>query len=130
MLNLTLKNIHVEDFAFAFYLNSAITSADIGKAVTQDTSAAMTMKLAGDGDVILGMLDTFEDRGDFKTGAVQLKGGFALPYTGTAPDIGDGVVGSAATAGAVVGTAAAATAGQPRVFQVNTDAGEVEVTLG
>lgn len=127
-LNLTLKNLHVEETAFAFYLESSITEDDIGKAVTIDTSAEMTMKLAGNDEVVLGFLDTFEDRGDFKIGAVQQKGGFALPYTGTAPSLGHGIVGSA-TAGVVKTTGAAATAGQPRVFKVNTAKSEVEVTL-
>lgn len=128
MINLTLKNLHVENFAFAFYLEDSTTESDIGKAVTQDTTAEMTMKLVGDGDVILGFLDTFEDRGDFKIGAVQGKGGFALPYEGTVPALGDGVVGS--TAGVVKTTGAAATAGQPRVFKVDTANSEVQVTLG
>lgn len=129
MANLTLKNLHVENFAFAFYLEASVTENDIGKAVTVDTSAEITMKLAGDGDVIMGFLDTFEDRGDFKIGAVQLKGGFAFPYTGDVPTIGQGIVGSA-TAGVVKTTGAPAAAGQPIIFRVNTSASEVEVVLG
>ena len=129
MANLTLKNLHVENFAFAFYLETSVTEDDIGKAVTADTSANMTMKLAGDGDVVMGFLDTFEDRGDFKIGAVQLKGGFAFKYEGTAPTLGNGIVGSA-TAGLVKDTGAAATAGQPIIFNVDTAKSEVEVVLG
>jgi len=129
MANLTLKNIHVENFAFAFYLEASITEDDIGKAVTQDTSAEMTMKLAGDDEVVMGFLDTFEDRGDFKIGAVQQKGGFAFPYEGTLPVLGEGIVGSA-TAGLVKSTGAAATAGQPRIYVVDTANAKVEVTLG
>lgn len=129
MINLTLKNLHVEEFAFAFYLEASITEDDLGKAVTVDDSAEMTVKLAGDGDVILGRLDTFEDRGDFKIGAIQLKGGTAFTYTGTAPSVGHGLVGDA-VAGTVKTTAAAAAAGQPIVFKVDTAKTEVEVYLG
>lgn len=129
MANLTLKSLHVENFAFAFFLAASTTEDDIGKAVTIDDSAEMTMKLAEDGDVVMGRLDTFEDRGDFKIGAVQLKGGFSFPYTGTAPSVGHGIVGDA-VAGTVKGTTAAATAGQPIVFKVNTASTEVEVVLG
>ena len=128
MPNLSLRNIHVEEFALPMYLNAATVAADIGKGVTQDTSAAMTVRLAEDGEEIFGFLDTFEDRGDFKLGAVQQKGGFGMTYEGAVPNIGDGMVGST-TPGVLRTTGAAATAGQPRVFKVDTAKNLVEVYL-
>ena len=43
-------------------LAAGITRASEGKAVTQDTSAPNTYKLAGDGDPIFGRLEIVEDR--------------------------------------------------------------------
>lgn len=43
-------------------LAAGITRADEGKALTQDTSAPNTYKLAGDNDLIYGRLEIFEDR--------------------------------------------------------------------
>ena len=59
--------------------------------------------------------------------SVTLKGGFSFPFTGTAPALGEGLVGSA-TAGVTKSSGAAAAAGQPIVFKVLTDT--VEVVLG
>lgn len=58
----SLNGFHFEDWQFSFNLAAGITKADIGKAVTLDTSAANTVKLAGDGDVIHGRLEVVEDR--------------------------------------------------------------------
>lgn len=51
-----------EDAQFTVKLASGITAADIGKALTQDTTAANTMKLATDGAPIDGRLLSVEDR--------------------------------------------------------------------
>lgn len=51
-----------KDEQFPVKLSGSPTTADIGKAVTQDTTAANTMKLAGDGDQIMGVLLTVENR--------------------------------------------------------------------
>lgn len=81
-----------------FILNSAITAADVGKAVTQDTAAANRVKLAGAGDAILGRLETYEDRvvEGVKVGTVKIIAGMELPtaesYTAT---VGDKVIGAA-----------------------------------
>lgn len=57
-----LHGFEFEDSHLTVKLNSAITAADIGKALSQDTSADNTVKLAADGEVIVGVLSTFEDR--------------------------------------------------------------------
>lgn len=51
-----------EDSQLTTKLAAGITKDSVGLAVTQDTSADNTVKLAGDGDEILGVLYTFEDR--------------------------------------------------------------------
>ncbi len=51
-----------KDSQFTVVLATGITSADVGKAVSQDTGAANKVKLAGDGDEIIGILYTVEDR--------------------------------------------------------------------
>jgi len=127
MFNITFRNIHVEEFSFSFFLEASIVADDIGKAVTIDDSAARTVKLAGDDDRVVGHLSTVEDRTveGVLVGAVDFKGGYSLPYTGAAPAIGEGVVGSA-TAGSVKSSGAAAVAGQPIVLFVDTTAQTVE----
>lgn len=51
-----------EDSQITVRLAAGITAAHLGKALTQDTSADNTMKLAGDGDEIMGLLHSVEDR--------------------------------------------------------------------
>lgn len=121
MYNISFKNIHVEEFSFAFYLEASTLETDIGKAVTIDDSAPRTVKLAGAGDRVIGHLSTVEDRTveGVLVGAVDLKGSYSMAYTGTAPAIGEGVVGSA-TAGVLATSGAAAAAGQPIVLYVDT----------
>jgi len=120
MYNISFKNIHVEEFSLSFYLEASIVADDIGKGVTIDDSAARTVKLAGAGDRVIGHLSTVEDRtvDGVLVGAVDLKGSFSMAYTGTAPTIGQGVVGSA-TAGVLETSGAAAAAGQPIVVYVD-----------
>lgn len=94
---ISLRGIHVEDFHFPFYLASGITKADEGKAVTLDTTAANTVKLAGDGDPILGRLEVVEVRvGEgVNVGTVALKGGLKLPLkSAETVNVGDAVQGA------------------------------------
>lgn len=86
-----------ENFKFTYLISGSVTLADVGKAVALDTSAANTVKLAGDNDVIFGRLETYEDRAvlGVKVGAVSRKFKDLLQYTGTAPTIGQSVTGSA-----------------------------------
>lgn len=91
-----------------FYLESSITAADKGKPVALDATANNTVKLAGDGDAILGKLETYEDRVQegVKTGAVTIMGGVRFTYvTGDAVAVGESIVG--APAGEVKRTATA-----------------------
>lgn len=94
----SLRGFHFEDFLLTFTLAAGITAADRGKAVSLG-AAANTVKLAGDGDVIIGRLETVEDRkveGQL-VGAVALKFANALPIkAGEVVAVGDTVVGAGA----------------------------------
>lgn len=92
----TLKGT-IPDNDLTFLLNSDIKEEHVGLAVTQDTTAANTVKLAGDGDEILGVLMNVEDRtaiAGVKTGAVKLVGGFELKAVAShGLAVGDYVIG-------------------------------------
>lgn len=103
----SLRGIFVEEFQFPFNVASGITRDDEGKAVTVDTTSDNTVKLAGDGDPIVGRLAIVENRQveGINVGTVSLKGGMALPTDGSTVNVGDTVVGST-TAGKVKSAAA------------------------
>lgn len=116
-----LGEIFDEKRIFTFNATAAITSAGqdaVGKAVTLH-STANTVDLAVTDEFILGRIEQVELR---QTGTVvSVARGITLwlPYTGTAPDVGDSVDGSG-TAGVVK----AMTANDPSKNQVV----EVDVT--
>lgn len=92
----TLKGT-IPDNDLTFLLNSDIKEEHVGLAVTQDTTAANTVKLAGDGDEILGVLMNVEDRtaiAGVKTGAVKLVGGLEFKKTGATIALGDSIIGA------------------------------------
>lgn len=99
----SLRGITHEDFHYPFNCADTMTIADVGKPVALDATAARTVKLPADNDVLLGVLVSFEDRTveGIKVGTVALKGGFKLTgVTGHTIVVGDTVIGSA-TAGQV-----------------------------
>lgn len=67
----SLDGFNIEPFIFTFKLNSGITVADIGKAVSMDGTTANRVKLSADTDAILGRLETYDSV--TQTGAVALK---------------------------------------------------------
>lgn len=69
-VNVTLKGLANDFDKVTYNLVSTITSADIGKAVTIDTDAANRVKLAGDGDYILGRLFSVENHQQFAGGSI------------------------------------------------------------
>lgn len=87
---LSLKGIFHEDFQYPFLLKAGITEADEGKAVSLDTTAANTVKLAEDNDVIIGKLERVEDRSieGILLGTIALHGGMEFL---TNPDVAVGV---------------------------------------
>lgn len=89
------------EFIFTMNLSGTVTAADVGKAVTLDTTKPNTVKLAGAGDAVFGRLETFEDRTQegVKVGAIARKFRTKLPLADslTGPDVpvvGDTVVGA------------------------------------
>lgn len=96
---ISLVGIPHSEFRRTVYLASGITSADVGKPVTLDTSANNTFKLAGANDVIYGNLKVVENRVQegILVGTIELKGGFQWTKSGVIA-VGDGVVGAGAGA--------------------------------
>lgn len=88
-----LTGFQFEDFQFTVKLAAGITAADVGKVVSQDTSADSTVKLAADGDAILGVLQTVENR----TIEGQLIGTVSFKFAKTLP-IKSGLTGNAVVA--------------------------------
>jgi hypothetical protein len=118
------KGIHVESSAFPWYIAAGVTLADVGKAMSIDTSANCTAKLSADGEPVIGKLASFEDRVQegIRVGTVDHTGGFEYAYTGILA-VGDSVVGSA-TAGSVK---AATGANGTLVTSVDAGAGTCQV---
>jgi hypothetical protein len=97
------RGIVQEEFNFPFNLATTIVAADVGKAVSIDTTAARTVKLAADGDVIQGWLTSYEDRTieGGKVGTVSMKGGTDFLRASGAPAVTVGAVICGAGAGEV-----------------------------
>lgn len=96
---ISLVGIPHSEFRRTVYLAAGITSADVGKPVTLDTSANNTFKLADADDVIYGNLKVVENRVQegILVGTIELKGGFQWTKSGVIA-VGDGVVGAGAGA--------------------------------
>lgn len=118
-------------FTFTYNLDAAVVIADVGKAMTLDTTGANKMKLTANDSAVDGRLYSFEDRtqqGGGKVGAVERKLRARLTYTGTAPTIGQAVTGSA-TPG-IVKVATSQVAPLPnRVIEVDATALTVVIEL-
>lgn len=94
----SLRGLYHDDFQYPFLLATGITKADEGKAVALDPSAANTVKLAGDGDRVIGRLEVVEVRiqEGINIGTVSIQGGLDYPVkVGEALQPGDSVVGAA-----------------------------------
>lgn len=120
------KGIHVETSAFPWNLALSVVLADVGKAMAVDPSANCTAKLAGDGDRVIGVLASFEDRvtEGLRVGTIEHQGGFEFAYTGTIT-LGASVEGSA-TAGSVK---AAAAKNGTLVTSIDASAGTCQVIM-
>lgn len=93
---ITTVGIPVQESRLTFNGTSDITKAHIGRAVTIDTTQTNTVKLAGDGDVVLGQLMTveIETTGEVVV-TVWIMGGYRLACaTGEVFAVGDTVVGA------------------------------------
>lgn len=112
----SLRGFYSEDWNFTWNLSGAVTRADVGKAMSQDTATKNTAKLALDGELLVGKLSSYENRVQegVIVGTLSQKGSFDIPYTG-ALTLGASVVGSA-TPGVV--KAAAAGSNPTRVVEI------------
>lgn len=93
----SLVGVYHEDWQYPFFISGTVTQDDVGKAVTLDTTAANTVKLAGNNDRILGRLEIYENRVQegIKVVTVNLAGGMKLPLvSGGVIARGDTVVGA------------------------------------
>jgi hypothetical protein len=102
--NIVSYGFPIDDVRFTYNISGAVTQDDLGKALSLDTSANSTMKLAADGDKIVGRLETYEDRsqqGAGKVGTVARQFKELLPIKAglaglDAVALGDSVVGAGA----------------------------------
>lgn len=129
----TLKGQVIPDHNLAFLLTDSKPAEGfdslIGKAVTQDTSAANSVKLVTSGSKVLGRILLVEDRtsqGEGVVATIERCGGMTLPYDGDAPAVGDTVVGG--TAAGNVAKESETSAGL-LVWEVDTTAKTVTVLL-
>lgn len=107
--SVSMNGLFHEDAMYGVYISGTVTQADIGKALTIDTTAANTFKLAGDDAVIHGRLESFEDRTveGVKVGTMAAAGVMKFPVnpnaSASAPDetpvVGDHICGGTATGG-------------------------------
>lgn len=131
----SLRGLYVEAFQWTFLGAAGLTAADVGKAVTIDTSAANTVKLAGNGDKILGILEVVEVRTQDSviTCTVALYGGYKFlvnpDATASSPDetpaVGDYLEGGTATAGSAKGYVQKLQSGSSRWLVVEVLSGAV-----
>ena len=114
-----LRGIDHESFSIPFNLKAGIDNDDVGKAVALDTSAANTVKLATNNDIVIGQLRVVEDRTIEGTlvGTVMMKGFFEFTVTA------DAVI---PIGSSIAGTATAASAGE---IKVATTANETSVVV-
>lgn len=93
----SLRGFHFEDSHLTFTLAAGIVAANAGRAVSLDTSGPNKVKLAADGDTIIGRLETVEDRkveGQL-VGTVALRFANTLPIkSGQTVAVGDTVIGA------------------------------------
>jgi hypothetical protein len=123
----SLRGLYHDDFQYPFLLAAGITKADQGKAVALDATAANTVKLAGDGDRIIGRLEVVENRVQegINIGTVSIQGGLDYPVkVGEALVNGDSLVGSA---GGLVKKAGAGVLTNWVVVQVLTNGNAVAI---
>jgi hypothetical protein len=110
----TLLGLNKADDGVTYNLATAVTQLHLGWAMSVDTTAGATLKVAADGEVVFAPLETFEDRRveGIKVGAVKQKGWFKFPYTGTL------TVGSSVVANGLGGVKTVAAANNSRVVQL------------
>lgn len=120
----------LDDFTFTYYLTGvaatdAAAADAAGKAVSIDTGAASSTKLAADGEAVFGRVFLAENRSDlgFLTAAVQRKFKEKLPAA-----VGHGIVVGGSVVGAGNGLVRAVATGTPA--EVTAGARNIVVEVG
>ena len=111
------------DTMFTYNISGTVTTADVGKAVTLDSAAASTFKLTANDDVVMGRLETYEDRVTLglKVGTVARRFKCKFPAAvGHSIVVGSAVDGSA-VAGEVKLKVSQAEPKVNRVVEIGTD---------
>ena len=101
----SLDGLHKEDSQFTFNISGTVNvPADVGKALSIDTTVANTLKLAGNNERILARLEVYENRTTegIKVGTAAMDGGYKFPVdpdanaspTGDLPAVGDYLIGA------------------------------------
>lgn len=136
----SLANITMNAWQVSMNLATGIVEADIGKAVSLDTSASATVKLATAGEEIFGRLEVVEIRlsEGLRVGTVSTKGFLTFPSDPTVPVIGAQIVGgdtagkvkTAVVPGTPTATEQVAVTRQARVVERNTTLVTVTAMLG
>lgn len=97
-MKITIKGVSFASDNIGWNISGAVTDADVNKAVSIDTAAANTCKLAADGAEILGRILVVEDRSSQGEGVVctvEMRGGLEFPYKeGEDLSPGDKIVGA------------------------------------
>lgn len=97
----TMKGFTYPDFHVTLKLSGSDLPTDmnqlVGLAVSQDVNSANTVKLAEGGEEVLGVIFQAENgisQGEGISVTVAMKGGYTVPYEGTAPALGAKVMGA------------------------------------
>lgn len=129
---IALDGYDFPEYQLTFKISGSPVAADVGKALSIDTAAANTVKLAADGDRIIGYLMSFEDRviEGQKVGVVGLKFAQKLKIkSGETVIVGSRLVG--AGAGEVkAGAIPAVTTLEPTAVQVAATAAAASALAG
>lgn len=94
----TLDGIIDDTLDTTWYISGSVTKADEGKALSIDTTTARTLKLAADGDAVIGRAMVIEKRTQEGVQLVTLgpKGSAIFTYSGTAPTLAQQIQGAGA----------------------------------
>lgn len=120
----TMKGFTYPDFHVTLKLSGSDLPTDmnqlVGLAVSQDVNAANSVKLAAANDEVLGIIYQAENgisQGEGISVTVAMKGGYAVPYEGTAPALGAKVMGAG---NGKIKAATEGVAAHGRVWEVDT----------
>lgn len=91
---ITHRGLVPDEFNIGWNIAAGVVAADVGKAMSIDTTAPRTAKLAADGEVIIGTLSTLEIRAieGLRVGTLSMKGGLGFTRAAGAPAVTPGSI--------------------------------------